>query len=584
MFKISNSQKLIKGIVDYIVPSYETINNKKDNLELIPVKQKGLGSLVEIKDTYFVEAGVYKRVFALTDFFGDYMQSDFFSDCLSQNIKISITFKYQVTDKIKSKKKLQETINDLEKSTNGEFSNSITATLSRDKIEDMQETIAEAKELINTNKLIDFIFLVTLSAPDYDTLTIQTNIIQQIAEGNGFVITPVVYKQKEAITETVNPSSINLAIKPYKRKLLEYNIAPLVPIRNDIRAVDTNNIWIGRTKESKQFLTVPIQTSSNLNTHTIILGTTGYGKSTLLKTVVLQAVLKGMHIVAIDPQGELNQMATLLKGEVKKCGYNQSFRLLNGNLNEEDKEVYIRLLTSYFVKCNGEESMRSYYSSCLYELLENKEPTLQQFKELITKKDKENGLNNRLIDSMAVVFRGKLGQMLSGNQDIDITNPFTVFDFSELQSQDHNDEFKSMFLSLFTFVISKSMHERNKKTVFILDEAYQVLDDETSRDFILKTVKKIRKMNSSVLISMQTLTDYGETGKNLWSLCNYKFLFRHENTDYLVNHLDIGEIEKINDFMMGEYMFISENKKVVATTIDPELTPNIKPFITFESR
>ncbi len=575
--------KAYKSIIDYIIPANQEIANKKDNLKLIPVKERGLNSIVEFKDTYFIDVNEYKRVFAFTDFFGEYLESNFFSDCLTANLKVSINFKYQVTDKLKSKRKLQTLITDVEKSTNGDFSNSLMATLSHDKIDKMQETIDEAKQLISTNKLIDFTLLITLSSPDLDTLGVNTSILQNIAENNGFSITPVIYKQRQALIETISPDRINNDIKPYQKRLLESNVAPFIPIRSDIRNIENNYIWVGRSRESKQFLTVPFQTSSDLNSHTLILGSTGFGKSTLLKTIILQACLKGMYIVAIDPQGELKQMANLLKGDVKKCGYSQSFKLLNGNLNTEDKEVYIKLLTSYFVKLNNEETLRSYYSACLYELLENTNPTIEQFKALINKKDEENKLNNRLIDSMAIVFKGKLGQMLAGNQEIEITNPFTVFDFSELQSQDHNDDFKSMFLSLFTFVISKAMHERGNKSLFVLDEAYQVLDDENSRDFILKTVKKIRKMNSSVLISMQTLTDYGETGKNLWSLCNYKFLFRHENTDYLVNHLDLNEIKAINTFNMGEFMFLNQNKKIVATTIDPVKTPRIQPYITYKS-
>ncbi|MEM1312380.1 MAG: ATP-binding protein [Patescibacteria group bacterium] len=574
---------LLSKVKNYILPTNQVIINKKDNLELIPVKEKGLNSLIEYNESYFVENSEHRRVFAFADFFGDYLDSNFFSDCLTANLKVSITFKYQVTDKLKSKRKLQGIIDDLSKSSSGEFSNSIMATLSNDKLEKMHETVEEAKQLISTKRLLDFILLITLSSPDLDSLSVQTSVLQNIAENNGFTITPTVFKQKQASLEAEKPSWISGELSPFKKRLLESNVAPLIPIRSDIKKVENNYIWIGRTRESKQFLTIPLQTSSDANSHSMILGSTRFGKSTLLKNMILQACIRNMHVVAIDPQGELKDMARLLKGDVKKCGYSQSFKLLNENLSPEDKEVYINLLTSYFVKLNREESLRSYYNACLYELLDTPNPDLSKFKKLIEKKDKENKLNNRLTDSMAIIFKGKLGQMLSGSQEIEITNPFTVFDFSELQSQDHNDDFKSMFLSLFTFVISKAVHNRNQKSLFVLDEAYQILDDETSREFVLKTVKKIGKMNSSVLLSMQTLTDYGETGKNLWSLCNYKFLFRQENTDYLVSHLNLEEIETINSFNVGEYLLINQNKKTVATTIDPKLTPRIEPYLVYSS-
>ena len=576
-------QKGTNLISNYLNPSHEALNNKTDNLELIPIRQKGLSNLIEFESTYFKEGGEYKRVFALSDFFGDLLESNFFSDCLGDNLKVTIDFKYQISDKATAKRKLQETMDDLKKTSGGNFTDNITASLSNDSIDEMHESIIDAKDLISTNKLFEFVFLVTLNSKDLDTLEVDTQRIIKLGEANGFVLSPVNFKQKEAVEESFHPRKISKNLKDFKKRLLEYNIAPLVPIRNDIRPIDSDSIWIGRTKESKQFLTVPFLTSSDENTHGIIIGKTRFGKSTLLKLVILQAYLRGINIVAIDPQGELKQMVKLVEGDIKMCGYSHSFKLLNGKLEDDDKEVYIKNLVAYFVTLNGEESLRSYYTASLYDLLEDSDPTLEKYKAIIEKADKENNLNNRLNSSMVAIFKGKLGQMLAGNQEIDVNNPFTVFDFSELQAKDHNDEFKAMFLTLFTFAISKAMHKRDTKTLFVIDEAYQILDDTNSRDFILKTIKKIGKMNTSVILSIQSLTSYKEVGQELYSMFGYKFLFRQENAEYLVNHLEDEEISKLRKLNQGEYLFVSNNKKVMAETIDPEKTPSLKPYITYKS-
>ena len=583
MPKLNIIKKGASIVSNYLNPTYEALNNKTDNLELIPVRQKGLSNLIEFETTYFKESGEYKRVFALSDFFGDLLESNFFSDCLGDNLKVTIDFKYQISDKATAKRKLQETMDDLKKTSGGNFTDNITATLSNDSIDEMHESIIDAKELISTNKLFEFVFLVTLNSKDLDTLEVDTQRIIKLGEANGFVLSPVNFNQKEAVEESFHPRKISKNLKDYKKRLLEYNIAPLVPIRNDIRPIDSDSIWIGRTKESKQFLTAPFLTSSDENTHGIIIGKTRFGKSTLLKLVILQAYLRGINIVAIDPQGELKQMVKLVEGDIKMCGYSHSFKLLNGKLEDDDKEVYIKNLVAYFVTLNGEESLRSYYTASLYDLLEDTDPTLKKYKVIIEKADRENNLNNRLNSSMVAIFKGKLGQMLAGSQEIDVNNPFTVFDFSELQAKDHNDEFKAMFLTLFTFAISKAMHKRDTKTLFVIDEAYQILDDSNSRDFILKTIKKIGKMNTSVILSIQSLTSYKEVGQELYSMFGYKFLFRQENAEYLVNHLEDEEISKLRKLNQGEYLFVSNNKKVMAETIDPEKTPSLKPFITYKS-
>lgn len=563
---------ILKNIKSYLLNDKKVVNKQQ-------TKKTINNTLITYNNDSYVENGTIKSILVLSDFASDVVNSDFFNDCLKKNLKVSITIKYNIFTKRKAKFVIQNTEKKLNNADSTYNDNDVFNTLSTNRLDSLNEDLEAIKEVINTNKMIEFVYLVTLESDNHENLQHDIRELINIADDNGLVLSLCLYNQEKALKQI---QANNIILTPYKKKLIDVDFIKLIPIREKKEQLINSNIWVGRTQRTKQFLTLPFLDTSNDNYHSLILGKTRFGKSTLLKTIILQARLKGYNVVLIDPQGEYNNLTKSLYGDVKKIGFNQSFKLLNGGLTDDEKESYISILSDYLVSLNKNESLRSKINTCLYELLANDKPTLELFFKIVSEKDKADNLNNNLIDSIAPFFKGKLGTMLTGKQELKITNKMTVFDFSELQTDDVNDKFKSMFLSLFTLVITKSLHEKNNKTLFVIDEAYTLLDDPNSRDFLIKTIKKIGKMNTSVILSLQDLNSNSDDfGKTLYNLCNYKFIFRQDDTSYLLPYLVREQLKEIQNFDKGQYYLVNQSKQTLVETIDPELMPNIKNLITY---
>lgn len=570
---------ILKTINNYLF-NVKVNHNVSNNQTKVNNPMKVKNTIINYESDHFYCDSMFRTILVLTDFYGDVLDSNIFKDCLDKNIKIEIKVKYNILDKRRAKFVIQSTEKKINNANSSYNNDDVFNDLSINTLGNIQEDLTAIKESIGTNKLVEFIYLVSIESNDYDQLQADSKEVINIGEDNGIILTPCLYNQENALNE-FNDNQIKM--KKYFKKLVDKDFIKLLPTRDKKEVINNDDIWIGQTQNSKQFLTIPFLSSSNLNSHTLLLGNTRFGKSTLLKTLILQARIKGFNIVLVDPQGEYKDLAIKLFGDIKKIGFNQSFKLLNGGMSDDDKESYISILSDYLVGLNKNENLRNKINSCLYELLNNSNPTLDLFFNLISAKDKEDGLNNNLVDAIAPLFKGKLGSMLTGNQELNITNKLTVFDFSELQTDDINDKFKSMFLSLFTLVISKSLHNKSNKTLFIIDEAYQLLDDPNSREFLIKTIKKIGKMNTSVILSLQDLnaSSNDDFSKTLYNLCNYKMIFRQDDTSYLLPYLNREHLQDINAFNQGQYLFINQNSKTLVQTINPELMTGIKGLITY---
>ena len=68
--------------------------------------------------------------------------------------------------------------------------------------------------------------------------------------------------------------------------------------------VSTGDLWIGRTVPGGRAVEVPCQA---LPTHVAVVGAAGSGKSWLAKVLAEEAILQGVPVLAVDPQGDLVQ-------------------------------------------------------------------------------------------------------------------------------------------------------------------------------------------------------------------------------------------------------------------------------------
>ena len=79
------------------------------------------------------------------------------------------------------------------------------------------------------------------------------------------------------------------------------NLSTIVP---PPAAASTGLLWLGTFQQSQQPVTIAVP---NLSTHTAIVGAAGSGKTWLAKVFAEEAIMSGVPVLAIDPQGDLVQ-------------------------------------------------------------------------------------------------------------------------------------------------------------------------------------------------------------------------------------------------------------------------------------
>ena len=267
---------------------------------------------------HFLNNNKFKSILVLTDF-EESINSNFFIDCLKNNLKVEIKIKYNIINKRKAKFIVQTTEKKLNNANSSYNDNDVFNELSSSKLDDINESLETIKSMIGSNKMVEFIYLVCVESSNLEDLITDSKEVINIANDNGFILTPCLYNQEKALDEILSKSII---MKQYKKKLIDFDFVKLLPTREKKELINNSDLWVGRTKESKQFLTLPFLETSNINTHTLLLGKTRFGKSTLLKMMILQARIKNYNIILIDPQGEYSKLSKMLFGEVKKVGFN----------------------------------------------------------------------------------------------------------------------------------------------------------------------------------------------------------------------------------------------------------------------
>ena len=245
--------------------------------------------------------------------------------------------------------------------------------------------------------------------------------------------------------------------------------------------------------------------------HTLIVGPTGTGKSTLLALIAAQfpkyqdaqifAFDKGLSMYAItvgmggnhfeigveDPDSDegLAEHVLMPLADLETaadiswaCGWVEQCLLLNGV--SVDYRVRNKISAAIRLMKNSPPDTRT-----LTELVQNiQDPTLREAMSFYT------------ID-------GDAGYILDGNHETAVFSRVNCFEMGELMSME-----KTVILPTILYLfrkIEKSLD--GSPTLIILDEVWLLLENDVFRDMIREWLKVLRKANAAVVMATQSVTD-----------------------------------------------------------------------------
>lgn len=344
------------------------------------------------------------------------------------------------------------------------------------------------------------------------------------------------------------------------------------------------------------------------NANMIILGTSGSGKSTAAKLLLRTNIRNGHKIVAIDPEGELQEMTKLYGGDFIDLGKGGDFGMINPLevvLDADEEEMTQGV--GYAILTRTLQTLKAfmkYYSPDI------DEDTLTMFSEVVqdTYKRYKIDFNTDFskiaahdyptFDDVYATIKGRLLSMtertrerevmekleikvrplvkelryyFTGKTTIDSDADFIVFNIRELMNADANIR-NALFFNILKYAWGLSL-DRTINTVLMVDEAHMLLADQNSlgAEFLARIQRRSRKYNTGTIIITQQPTDFAAPnvlihGKAIFDNASYYLIMglKKQAVEDLSKLIDLNDQEKdsIKRYGQGQALFVCGNRRM----------------------
>ena len=447
----------------------------------------------------------------------------------------------------------------------------------QDNIDDVVELLSELRR--NKEPLLHTAVFIELKAFSEDKLKeLQADISMELTRSK-ISVDRLLLRQKEGFL-SVLPTGNNVFGNQFERVLPASSVANLYPL-NYSGKTDENGFYLGRDKFGSNVLVdFNKRTEDKTNSNILILGNSGQGKSHLMKLLLCNHRESGKSILILDPESEYFDLTNNLGGtyidmmsgefminplEPKAWGSGEKsandipetfrkvtrlsqhisylkdfFRAYKDFTDAEIDTIEIMLMKLYarfgfndftdFDKLNGEDYP---IMSDLYELTEKEFHSFDSSRKCLYT---EETLQNICL-GLHSMCKGAESKYFNGHTNIR-DGKFICFGVKGLM--DTNKRLKDTLLFNILSYMSNQLLGRGN-TVAAIDELYLFLTNMTAIEYIRNGMKRVRKKESSFILSSQNIEDFllpeiKEFTKPLFSIPSHHFLFNPGNispTDFM---------------------------------------------------
>ena len=370
-----------------------------------------------------------------------------------------------------------------------------------------------------------------------------------------------------------------------------------------------------------QFLYQVKKEHNRNNANMIILGTSGSGKSTAAKLMLRTHIRNQYKIVAIDPEGELEDMTKLYDGDFINLGLGGEYGMINPLeiVADIDQSEAGSNGLGYSILTNTLQTLKAfmkYYDPSIEEDVltlfnEVVVETYQRFNinvntdfSKLTSADyptftdvyktirgrilsygeatHERDIMERLEIKVRPLTFGGLEHYFDGHTTISAESNFIVFNIRELMNAETNIR-NALFFNILKHAWSLCL-DPNINTVMMVDEAHMLLGSNNTlgADFLANVQRRARKYNSGSIIITQEPSDFSnptvlQQGKAIFDNSSYYLVMnlKKQAVEDLSKLIDINdsEQESIKRYNQGEGLFVCGNKRLQISIIatDSEL-------------
>ena len=357
-----------------------------------------------------------------------------------------------------------------------------------------------------------------------------------------------------------------------------------------------------------QFLYQIKKESNRNNANMLILGQSGSGKSTAAKLMLRSHYRSNYKVIAIDPEGELEDMAKNFNGDFIDLGKGGEFGMINPLeivVDTDDEEAAAG--TSYTVLTRTISTLKAFmvyyspdieddvltlfsdivqdtykrfnidYNTDFTKLTSKDYPTFDDVYATIKgrllsmpDKTKERDVMERLELKIRPLVR-EMRYYFSGKTTLNIDSNIIVFNIKELMNSDENIR-NALFFNILKFAWGLCL-DKETTTVLSVDEAHVLLStrNELGAEFLAQMQRRARKYNTGTIIITQQPTDFAAPnvivhGKAIFDNAAYYLVMglKKQAIDDLAKliYLNDSEMDSIKYYSQGEGLFICGNRRM----------------------
>ena len=465
---------------------------------------------------------------------------------------------------------------------------------------DLQQTVAAESNLqdvanivaaMHRNKepLLHTAVYIELSAHDLDQLKLlQTEVLTELIRSKLNVDRLMLRQQQGFICAM--PSGWNVFGDQFERVLPASSVANLYPF-NYSGKTDANGFYIGRDKFGSNVLVdFNKRADDKTNANILILGNSGQGKSYLLKLILTNLRESGMHVLALDPEMEYEELTINLggcfidlmsgeyiinvlepktwdvSGDPRDTGAPQAFRqtsklsqhisflkdFFRSYKDFDDRQIDTieimlgKLYDKWGItdRSNFDRLKPTDYPilSDLYDLAEAEYKAFDESKRQLYTSD----TLREICLGLHSLCKGAESNYFNGHTNI-TGNSFITFGVKGLLQASGNLR-NALLFNVLSFMSNELLTTGN--TAASIDELYLFLTNLTAIEYIRNFMKRVRKKESAVILASQNLEDFDLEGireytKPLFSIPTHQFLFNAGNIDakFYIDTLQLEQSE-----------------------------------------
>ncbi|HIU39730.1 MAG TPA: ATP-binding protein [Candidatus Aphodocola excrementigallinarum] len=345
------------------------------------------------------------------------------------------------------------------------------------------------------------------------------------------------------------------------------------------------------------------------NANLIILGTSGSGKSTAAKLILRSHVRNGYKIVVIDPEGELEEMASRMRGDFIDLGKGGQFGMINPLeviLEADDEEIkdglgytvltktlqFLKAFIKYYDPTITEDvlTMFSEIAQLTYQrfgisfetnfsnLSSEQYPTFSDLYETLKRRLEAYGdqvtHERDILEKLELKVRPLVKELkfyFDGHTTIHPQSKFIVFNIRDLMNADENIR-NALFFNILKYAWSHCL-DSSINTVLMVDEAHILLSGKNTigADFLAQIQRRARKYNSGTIFITQQPSDFAAQevitqGKAIFDNASYYLVMglKKQAVEDLGLLIDLNEQEKesIKKYNQGEALFICGSRRM----------------------